>query len=36
MSAILTMANIDSGAFSGGGGGGGTSMNYVAHELRSR
>ena len=23
MSAILTMANIDSGAFSGGGGGGG-------------
>ena len=32
MSAILTMANIDSGAFSGGGGGGGTSMNYVAGE----
>ena len=26
------MANIDSGAFSGGGGGGGTSMNYVAGE----
>ena len=32
MSAILTMANIDSGAFSGGGGGGGSSMNYVAGE----
>ena len=35
MSSVITMANADSGAFSGGGGSGG-GMNYVGMQVMAR